>query len=60
MARSSRKSAADKAQAERFAEAAREAGADETGEAFERAFGKIVPPKRRPSKGTPNTKKSSR
>jgi hypothetical protein len=35
-------------QAKRFEEAAREAGADETGEAFERAFGAIVPPKRRP------------
>lgn len=29
----------------RFEEAAREAGCDETGEAFEHAFGKIVPPK---------------
>lgn len=29
-----------------FERVAREIGADETGEAFERAFGKIVPPKR--------------
>jgi hypothetical protein len=34
-------------QAKRFKEAAREAGADETGEAFKRAFAAIVPPKRR-------------
>lgn len=32
-------------QAKRFEEAARKAGCDETGEAFDRAFGKIVPPK---------------
>lgn len=32
-------------QARRFEEAARDIGCDETGEAFERAFGKIVPPK---------------
>jgi predicted RNA-binding Zn-ribbon protein involved in translation (DUF1610 family) len=38
----------EKPQRERFIEAAREAGVDETGEAFERAFAKIVPPKRRP------------
>jgi hypothetical protein len=36
----------EKLQRERFIEAAREAGVDETGEAFERAFAKIVPPKR--------------
>lgn len=36
----------EKTQAERFIEAARRAGADETGEAFERAFAIIVPPKR--------------
>ncbi len=35
-------------QARRFEEAAREAGADETGAAFARAFAAIVPPKRRP------------
>lgn len=29
----------------RFEDAAREAGCDESGEAFEHAFGKIVPPK---------------
>jgi hypothetical protein len=33
------------AQKKRFIETARELESDETGEAFERAFGKIVPPK---------------
>jgi hypothetical protein len=37
--------AASKAQHARFVEAAREAGADETGVEFEKAFRKIVPPK---------------
>lgn len=32
-------------QAKRFEDTAREIGCDESGEAFERAFGKIVPPK---------------
>jgi hypothetical protein len=32
-------------QSERFKETARKLGADESGEAFERAFKKIVPPK---------------
>jgi hypothetical protein len=36
----------DQKQSQRFIETAREIGADETGEAFERAFKKIVPPKR--------------
>lgn len=36
----------DKAQSERFIETARKLGIEETGEAFERAFAKIVPPKR--------------
>lgn len=36
-------------QSKRFEEAARAAGCDETGEAFERAFGVIVPPKPRPA-----------
>ena len=31
-------------QRQRFIDAAHEVGADETGEAFEKAFGKIVPP----------------
>jgi hypothetical protein len=39
-----------KSQAQRFEEAAREAGADETGEAFKRAFTALVPPKPRPPK----------
>jgi hypothetical protein len=33
----------DPEQFERFVEAARKAGMDESGEAFERAFGRIVP-----------------
>jgi hypothetical protein len=33
-------------QSERFRQTARDLGCDESGEAFERAFGKIVPPKR--------------
>lgn len=33
-------------QRERFEEAARKAGVDETGEAFELAVGRIAPPKR--------------
>jgi len=36
----------DKDQAERFKNTARQIGADETGEAFERAFEKIVPAKK--------------
>jgi hypothetical protein len=36
----------EKPQRERFIEAARKAGFDEAGEAFERAFARIVPPKR--------------
>jgi hypothetical protein len=36
----------DPGQFKRFVEAARKAGVDETGEAFERAFDKIVPPKK--------------
>lgn len=37
---------ADPEQRERFVATARELGCDETGEAFEKAFGKIVPEKR--------------
>jgi hypothetical protein len=33
-------------QKRQFEETARELGADESGEAFEHAFGKIVPPKK--------------
>lgn len=40
---------AEKIQAERFLETARQVGADETGEVFERAMDRIVPP-RRPSR----------
>ena len=39
----------DKAQSERFIETARKLGVEETGEAFEDAFRKIVPPKTRAS-----------
>jgi hypothetical protein len=41
----------DPAQSERFIEAARTAGMDETGETFERAFEKIVPPRQLPNHG---------
>jgi hypothetical protein len=37
----------DKAQSERFLQTARELGCDESEEAFERVFEKIVPPKKR-------------
>jgi len=37
----------DRPQSERFLEAARELCVDESGEEFEQAFRKIVPPKRR-------------
>lgn len=40
-------------QKERFKEAARQIGADESGEAFERAFKKMVPPKARQQKAPP-------
>jgi hypothetical protein len=39
----------DPEQFERFVEAARKAGVDETGETFERAFDKIARPRSRPS-----------
>lgn len=39
--------APEKTQSERFKDTARELETDETGKAFERAFGKIAPPKRR-------------
>jgi hypothetical protein len=35
----------DPEQSERFIEAARELGCEETGEAFERAVGRILPPR---------------
>jgi hypothetical protein len=49
----------DQDQRRRFEEAAREIGADETGEAFERAFGKIVPPKLPAAEPKPKPKKRS-
>ena len=39
----------DPAQSARFIEAAKRAEVDQTGEGFEKAFKKIVAPKRRPS-----------
>ena len=39
---------ADKAQYERFREAAREVGADEDPEVFDQKFRKIVPPRQAP------------
>lgn len=44
------KKSARSEQAERFRKAAKDLGADETGESFKRAFSKIVPPKRPPAK----------
>lgn len=41
----SRRKTADKAQFQRFVEAARDIGMDEDPEALERAFGKVVKPK---------------
>ena len=40
----------EKPQRERFIEAAKEVGVDESGEEFERAFKRIVPPKPSPQK----------
>ena len=49
-----------KPQRERFIEAAREFGHDEDPEAFERAFGKIVPPKRpKPERQKPDVARHS-
>ena len=39
-----------KPQRERFAEAAKDVGADETGAEFERLFAKVVPAKDKPKK----------
>jgi lipoate-protein ligase A len=39
----------EKSQPERFVEKAKELGADESAEAFERAFKKVVPPIKRSS-----------
>ncbi len=41
----------DKKQFERFKEAARTLGVDESGDTFERVFEKIVPPKRQTKSG---------
>jgi len=43
--KSRKRKAVDPEQYERFRQAARELGTDESEEAFERAFRKIVPPK---------------
>ena len=45
-----------KEQLRRFKEAARDHGADESGNALERAFKKIVPPKQAPGKDDPKNK----
>ena len=48
-------------QRRRFEEAAREAGCDESPEAFERAFAKVVPTKvGKPPEPKPKSKKPSR
>jgi hypothetical protein len=44
------KKAKEKPQRERFIEAAREIGVDETGKEFDRLFTRVVPPKRRASR----------
>ena len=41
-----KKKAKEKTQRERFIEAAREIGVDETGKEFERLFRKVIPPQR--------------
>jgi hypothetical protein len=46
----------DKRQYERFVETARKLGCDESEEAFEREFAKIVPPKPRASHPRPSGK----
>lgn len=45
-----KQSGKDKKQSKRFIEKAREIGVDESGETFERAFKKAVPPKRESKK----------
>ena len=50
----------DKEQSRRFVETARELEADETGEAFERAFKKAVPPKVPGATGNPSQESPSR
>jgi hypothetical protein len=47
----------EKSQSKRFVEKAKELGADESGEAFEHAFKKVVPP--RSSRSHPSGKQSS-
>ena len=47
---------APRIQAEKFADLARELECDESPEAFEAAFGKIVPPKREGEKAAPKPK----
>lgn len=42
----------DKAQSERFIEKARELEADETGEAFDRALGKVLDSAKKPREGS--------
>ncbi len=47
----------DPEQFARFLEAAREAGVDETGEAFERAFDRVTMPQRRVSEASRRSRK---
>lgn len=48
----------EKSQKERFIEQARKSEADESGEAFERAFRRVVPPKTEPESGSRGSKGS--
>lgn len=50
----------DPEQSARFIEAAREVGVDESGEAFERAFDKIVSPRKELSDRSPAPQRSRR
>lgn len=57
MSKKTRTRTAEEADGQRFLETARQLGADESGEAFERAFGKIVPPKKPKPSPPEQTKK---
>ena len=50
----------DKEQSERFIEKAQEVSADESGEAFEQAFKRIVPPVQKSRKKTAPLKQSAK
>lgn len=55
-----RKRTPHKEQSRRFIEAAREIGTDESPDAFERVFGKLVPPKRGSAQDAPESKDKRR